>query len=220
MLDDYEINKYLESTLLRADALSKEIESLCLEAVQCGFRGVCVNPFYLPMAASMLQGSSVVLVTVVGFPLGASGRYVKALEAENAVKNGAGEIDMVINVGALKNGHRAVLKGEISAVVELGVPVKVIIETGLLTEVEFLLACECVVEAGAHFVKTSTGFGPRGATVEDIRLLRAHLPPQTGIKASGGIKTAAQAKELISAGASLIGSSCAEKIYREGMLKL
>ncbi len=207
---------YLESTLLRPDARIEEIEKLCSEARQYDLCGICVNPYYIALASTCLQGSEVYPVTVIGFPLGGDGSNVKAYAAERAVKNGAREIDMVINIGALKDGHKKEITDEISLVVNTGVTVKVIIETGYLSSTEIALACQCVVEGGADFVKTSTGFGPRGTSTNDIHLLRSLLPLSVQIKAAGGIKTADFARELIYAGAARIGTSSAYDIIKEG----
>ncbi|MGI5876641.1 MAG: deoxyribose-phosphate aldolase [Dethiobacteria bacterium] len=209
------LEHYIESTLLRADAQKQDIENLCSAAVRYNFCGVCVNPYYIPLASLLLRGSSVKLVTVIGFPLGSNDGYIKALEAEWALKNGAEEIDMVLNIGALKNRDIHVLLKEIKDIVGLGVTVKVIIEIGYLTPEDLKTACHCAVEGGARFIKTSTGFGPRGVTLKDISSLRAILPQDMGIKASGGIKTAAFARDLINAGANRIGSSAAEEIILE-----
>lgn len=209
------LERYLESTLLRADTQKIEIENLCSTAIKYNFCGVCVNPYYIPLAFSFLGGSKIKLVTVIGFPLGANDASIKALEAEWALKNGAEEIDMVLNIGALKNRDTSLLLREIKEVAGLGATVKVIIETAYLTPEDLNIACHCAIDGGAHFVKTSTGFGPRGVSLDDIKLLRAILPQGIGLKASGGIKTATFAKDLINAGASRLGSSSAENIILE-----
>lgn len=207
---------YLESTLLRADTRSEEIEKLCAEARHYDLCAICVNPYYIAPAASMLQGSGVLPVTVVGFPLGADTGMVKARAAEQAVLDGALEIDMVINIGALKDGRKLEIIDEIALLKkEAGAALKVIIETGYLHSKEIALACHCAVEGGADFVKTSTGFGPRGASINDIILLRSILPATMQIKAAGGIKSAEFARQLIRAGASRIGTSSASAIMEE-----
>ncbi len=206
---------FLESTLLRADTRSEEIEKLCAEAMQYNLRGICVNPCYIAPASSMLRGSGVLPVTVVGFPLGADTGMVKARAAEQAVLNGALEIDMVINIGALKDGRKQEIIDEIALLKKAGAGLKVIIETGYLLSKEIALACHCAVEGGADFVKTSTGFGPRGASINDIILLRSILPDTVQIKAAGGVKSADFARKLIRAGASRIGTSSASAIMQE-----
>lgn len=204
---------FLESTLLNAQAAKEDINELCRKAIHYHFCGVCVNPYYVPLVNSLLQGSDVRLISVVGFPLGSTSKEIKTYEAEDVVKKGAQEIDMVLNIGALKDKEFSVVVQEIRDVVNLGAVVKVIIETGHLTEEEIVNACNCLLDGGAHFVKTSTGFGPRGASLEDVYLLRSILPPEVGIKASGGISSAEFAGKLILAGASRLGSSSAEKIF-------
>jgi deoxyribose-phosphate aldolase len=211
------IENFLESTLLNPRTQKSDIEELCLKALKYNFFGVCISPYFVAFAASILQGSNVKIISVAGFPLGFSEGIIKAREAEEAAKKGAREIDMVINLCALKDRDSGILVQEIKDVVDIGITVKVIIETGYLTEEEVALACNCLVEAGAHFVKTSTGLGPRGASLEDIYLLRSLLPPDVGIKASGGISSARFAWDLINAGASRIGTSSAEEILLESI---
>ncbi len=206
---------YLESTLLTPVALKKDIGKLCQDALVYKFAAVCIHPTYITLAASLLQGSTIHVVTVVGFPLGANDLSIKVQEALLAVKNGATEIDMVINIGALKNGDMELIRREVSAVAECGVPIKAIIETGYLTKEEIIQACSCIKEGGAHFVKTCTGFGPRGVLLEDILLIRAHLPSTMGIKAAAGIKSISFTRELIDAGATRIGTSAAETIIKQ-----
>ena len=167
-----ELAKYIDHTLLKADATKDKIEKLCEEAKEYGFASVCVNPAWVPLAAELLKGSEVKVCTVIGFPLGATTPEVKRFETENAIQNGAQEVDMVINIGALKSGDDELVKKDIQAVVEAAkgkALVKVIIETCLLTEEEKVKACKLSVEAGADYVKTSTGFSTGGATVEDIK---------------------------------------------------
>jgi len=208
------MERYLESTLLRADAGKNDIRELCAKTLHFNFLGVCVNPYFVPYAVSLLQGRALV-VTVTGFPLGCTSGSVKAFEAEKAFKDGAHEVDMVINLAAVKSMERNIVTQEIKEVARTGPVVKVIIETGYLTTEEIAFACECAVEGGAAFIKTSTGFGSRGASLEDIHLLRALLPPQMGIKAAGGIASAEFATELLLAGANRIGTSKAEQIVLE-----
>lgn len=199
----------IDHTCLKADATLPEIELLCSEAVDFGFATVCVNSCWIPTVSKLLAGSAVKPVTVVGFPLGANLTSVKVFEAREAITAGAREIDMVLNVGALKSGNTQLVLEDIQAVVEASSPywVKVILETALLTEQEKKIACELAKKAGAHFVKTSTGFSKSGATVEDIKLMRAMVGPDMGVKASGGIRTRADAIAMIEAGANRLGTS-------------
>ena len=200
---------YIDHTLLKPEATEADILRLCREAIHYRFKTVCVNPAYVRTACAALQGSPVGVCTVIGFPLGATTTAVKAFEAAEAVAGGAAEIDMVINVGMLKSGRADYVKAEVAAVVEAaaGRTVKVILETGLLSEAEKLLACRLAREGGAHFVKTSTGFCPGGATVSDVRLLREAGGPAMGVKASGGVRTREAALALLAAGATRIGTS-------------
>jgi deoxyribose-phosphate aldolase len=204
-----EIAKMIDHTLLKADAKKEEIEKLCEEAKEHHFASVCVNPTWVSLSSSLLEGTDVKVCTVIGFPLGANTPEVKAFEAQNAISNGATEVDMVINIGALKDGNDQEVKRDIQAVVEAskGVLVKVIIETCLLTEDEKIRACKLAVEAGADYVKTSTGFSTGGATVEDVALMRKTVGPDVGVKASGGVRNAEGAKAVIEAGATRIGAS-------------
>jgi deoxyribose-phosphate aldolase len=203
----------IDHTLLKPTATTRDIRQLCIEAMAEGFAAVCVNPAHVAYAAKILAGSRVAVCTVIGFPLGATTPSVKKKEAEEAVRNGAREVDMVINIGALKEGNYDLVVADIRGVVEAvtallpGGLVKVIIETGYLNHGEKITACRLVRQAGAHYVKTSTGFGPGGATVEDVRLLRENLPLEMGVKASGGIRTTGQALALIEAGAGRLGTS-------------
>jgi len=203
-----DLNKYIDYTLLKPDATPSDIFHLCEVAAAYNFAAVCIHPCYVDLAAHLLTGSNVNVVTVIGFPLGASRTDSKVFEAQAAMKDKASEIDMVINIGAAKSGHWEAVEQEIEAVVHVAEHclVKVIIETGLLTSDEIRQASLAVIAAGAHFVKTSTGFGPRGATVEDILLIKS-VVGDFGIKASGGIKTREQALALIAAGATRIGTS-------------
>lgn len=210
----------IDHTLLRADATEAEIARLCEEARQYSFASVCVNPFWVTKAAALLKGSAVKVCTVVGFPLGANTTEVKRAETADALRNGAAEIDMVINIGALKGGGHDCVRADIAAVVETAHPagaiVKVILETALLTDDEKRTACRLAREAGADFVKTSTGFSKHGATVHDVALMRAEVGPAMGVKASGGIRSLEEVKALASAGATRIGASASVKIV-EGL---
>ncbi|MFO7273660.1 MAG: deoxyribose-phosphate aldolase [Bacillota bacterium] len=205
-----ELAKMIDHTLLKPDAAEAQIRQLCAEGREHGFMSVCVNPYWVPLCAELLQGTDVKVCTVVGFPLGANRSEIKAAEAEDAVARGAREVDMVINVGALKSGRRDVVLNDIRAVVSAVAGealVKVIIETGLLTDEEKVLACQLAQEAGADFVKTSTGFGTGGATVHDVALMRRTVGPNMGVKASGGVRDLATALAMIEAGANRIGAS-------------
>jgi deoxyribose-phosphate aldolase len=208
------INSYIENTLLKSDATSQDIKVLCDESMELGFLGVCVNPRYVNLCQKLLAGSPVAIVTVIGFPLGANSTSIKALETAQAIRDGATEIDMVIAIGALKENDISYVEADIFAVVKAaaGAPVKVIIETALLTEREKIEACKASARAGAKFVKTCTGFSGGGATVSDIQLMRAAIPPEMKIKASGGIKNLQHAKELIQAGAFRLGTSSGRSI--------
>lgn len=199
----------IDHTLLKAEATSADIRKLCAEARENKFASVCVNPGQVVLAAAELQGTEVKVCTVVGFPLGATTTAMKAAETRDAIANGAGEIDMVINVGALKDADYAKVQKDIAAVVEAAgeMPVKVILETGLLSREEKIKACELSVAAGADFVKTSTGFGKGGATVEDIALMRETVGPDLGVKASGGVRDFATAQAMVVAGATRLGCS-------------
>jgi len=200
---------YIDHTLLKPEATEQQIIELCHEAVEYGFYSVCINPSYVKTAVHALNGSTVKVCCVVGFPLGATTTSVKAYETAEAIKNGATEIDMVLHIGALKEQKEDYVLADIAAVVRAaaGAPVKVIIETGLLTKTEKILACNLAKQAGASFVKTSTGFGPGGATVADIQLMRETVGSEFGIKASGGVRSAETAREMLNAGATRIGTS-------------
>ena len=199
----------IDHTLLKADATRDQIEKLCAEAKKYVFASVCVNPTWVKYSAELLAGTEVKVCTVIGFPLGASTSAVKAFETKDAIANGATEIDMVINIGALKNGEYDIVRDDIKAVVDAanGTLVKVIIETCLLTDEEKVKACELSVEAGADFVKTSTGFSTGGATAEDIALMRKTVGPDLGVKASGGVRNLEDMKKMIENGATRIGAS-------------
>lgn len=198
----------IEHTYLRPEGAERAVARLCEETVRWHLGGVCVNPAYVSFAARRLAGTAVRVVTVCGFPLGASRTEVKAREAALAVADGAREVDMVLNVGWLKEGeHRRALADARAVVEAAGVPVKVILECCLLTREEMVAGCRLAAEAGAAFVKTSTGFGPGGATEETVRILRGAVPPGMGIKAAGGIRTLDQVRALLRAGADRIGTS-------------
>lgn len=204
----------IDHTLLKPAATDEQIVRLCREALAARFAAVCVNPCHIRLVASQLAGSTVRACSVIGFPLGAAAGRIKAAEAELAVAEGAGEVDMVINIGAMKSGRPADVEDDIRRVVEAagGAPVKVIIETCFLTDAEKEAACRLAANAGARFVKTSTGFGTGGATVADVRLMRAAVGPALGVKASGGIRTLADALAMLEAGANRIGTSSGMEI--------
>lgn len=199
----------IDHTLLKPEAGKDQIQKLCQEACEFQFYAVCVNSVWVPTAVSCLQGSTVKTVAVVGFPLGAMSSKAKAFEASDSVAAGAKEIDMVLQIGFLKERDLVKVKTDIAEVVRAsaGAKVKVILETGLLTTEEKKIACNLSVEAGAHFVKTCTGFNLGSATIEDIELMRQTVGPSFGVKASGGIKSAAMAQALIEAGANRLGTS-------------
>ena len=205
-----QLNKYIDHTLLKADATPDQVKKICAEAREYGFKSVCVNSCYAKLVSTELADSNVLTCCVVGFPLGAMMTEAKANEALCAANAGAQEIDMVINIGMAKAGAWDFVESDIRAVVEAvrgRAIIKVIIETCLLTDDEKRRACECAVAAGAHFVKTSTGFSTGGATAEDIALMRATVGPDIGVKASGGIRTRNDAIRMIEAGANRIGAS-------------
>lgn len=203
------LNQYIDHTILKPDATIELIKNLCAEARQYQFASVCVNPCYVDLAAHLLAGSGVKVATVIGFPLGATLSTVKAFETREAILRKADELDMVMNIGAAKLGLWEAVTDDIRQVVEAAgdSKVKVIIETGLLTDDEKRLACQAVLTGGAAYVKTSTGFGPGGATIADIQLFKAVVGNQLGIKASGGIRTREQAEAMIEAGATRLGTS-------------
>ena len=206
-----DLAKYIDHTLLRPDATADEIDVLCAEAREYGFATVCVNPAWVQRAFQNLQGSDVGVCSVIGFPFGASTPEIKAMEARRAIRDGADEIDMVINVGALKSGDYELVRQDISKVVdachESGVTCKVILETSLLTDEEKVIGSHLSRAAKADFVKTSTGFGPGGATVHDVLLMSETVGPDLEVKAAGGVRTTEDAADLIAAGATRIGAS-------------
>ncbi|MBZ5749797.1 deoxyribose-phosphate aldolase [Metabacillus rhizolycopersici] len=211
------IAKMIDHTALKADTTKEIIEKLCQEASEYQFASVCVNPTWVETAAQLLKGSGVKVCTVIGFPLGANTPETKAFETKDAIEKGANEVDMVINIGALKDKNYDLVERDIKAVVEAAegkALTKVIIETCLLTEEEKVRACELAVSAGADFVKTSTGFSTGGATVEDIALMRKTVGPEIGVKASGGVRDTEGAEALVQAGASRIGASSGVSIVK------
>src|SRR5215216_6074671 len=215
---DQNLAKYIDHTLLKPDATQQEIAQLCFEARKYGFASVCVNPTWVSLCAQLLQGSQVKVCTVIGFPLGATSSETKAFETETAIQQGATEIDMVINIGALKARDLETVAKDIRGVVNAAharnIIVKVIIETSLLNDEEKTIASLISKEAGADFVKTSTGFAGGGATVHDVELMRKTVGPQMGVKASGGVRTFEDAESMIKAGATRIGASAGVKIIQ------
>ncbi len=213
------IARYIDHTLLKPEATPEHIRQLCQEAREFGFASVCVNPTYVKLASELLEDVPVQVCSVVGFPFGTHLPGVKAQETRLAIQDGAREIDMVINIGALKAGQEESVYRDIRAVVEVceeaGAICKVIIETALLSESEKVLACQLAQKARAHFVKTSTGFAGGGATVEDVRLMRRTVGDTMGVKASGGIRTFQDAVRMIEAGATRIGTSSGVRIVQE-----
>lgn len=217
-IPDPSVAHMIDHTLLKPDATADQIAQLCFEARKYKFASVCINPTHVKLCADLLKGTDVKVCTVIGFPLGATDPKVKAFEAEEAIRDGATEIDMVINIGALKAGELKLVAQDIHGVVEVGhahgAIVKVIIETSLLTEEEKVTACLLAKEAGADYVKTSTGFAGGGATIEDVTLMRRVIGPEMGVKASGGVKTFEDAQEMVAAGATRIGASAGVKILQ------
>ncbi len=209
----------IDHTLLRADAAEAEVAKLIEEAKTYTFASVCVNPTWVAYSAERLAGSGVKVCTVIDFPLGASTPETKAFETRGAIEKGADEVDMVINIGALKSSNTELVERDIRSVVEAAAGkalVKVIIETCLLTDEEKVLACELAVRAGADFVKTSTGFSTGGATAEDVALMRKTVGPEIGVKASGGVRSREDMEKMIEAGATRIGASSGVKIMQGG----
>ena len=210
-MDGEELARMIDHTILKPGATEEQIEVLCREAMAHHFASVCVNPVYVELCTRLLEGSEVAVCAVAGFPLGATPTEVKVFETLRAICDGATEVDMVIHVWALKDGHRDLVEGDIAAVARAchanGAILKVIIEAALLTDEEKTIACQLAQEAGADFVKTSTGFGPGGATVEDVALMRSVVGPEMGVKAAGGIHSYEEAVAMVEAGASRIGAS-------------
>jgi deoxyribose-phosphate aldolase len=211
-----DVARLIDHTLLKPEATREQIVKLCGEARRYGFASVCVNPYWVPLCAAELAGSPVKVCTVVGFPLGATSTAAKVAETEEAVRAGAREIDMVINVGALRSGDEAAVGADIRAVVEAahggGATVKTILETALLDDAQKTVACRLARDAGADYVKTSTGFGPGGATVHDVALMRRTVGPEMGVKAAGGIRTLEDLRAMVAAGATRIGASAGVQI--------
>lgn len=208
----------IDHTLLKADAHKDSIVKLCEEAMEYEFATVCINPYYVSLCSKLLKNSNVKVATVIGFPLGANTSQVKAFETKDAIKNGAREIDMVINIGALKNKEYDRVLEDIEEVVKAakdGAIVKVIIETALLTDEEKIKACELSKKAGAYYVKTSTGFSTAGATISDVKLMKSVVGQDMGVKASGGIRDFETAKAMIEAGANRLGTSSGIKIIED-----
>ena len=212
------ISEMIDHTILKPDATKDMIEQLCKEAMEYDFVAVCVNPYYVRYCKDLLKDSNVKIATVVGFPLGANTKELKSFETIDAINNGADEIDMVINIGALKDKDYTIVKDDIKAVVESAKAraiVKVIIETSLLTDDEKVKVCELAMEAGADFVKTSTGFSTGGATVEDVKLMKSVVGQKLEVKASGGVRDLDTAKKMVEAGATRLGTSSGIKIVKE-----
>jgi deoxyribose-phosphate aldolase len=214
-----DLAKYIDHTLLKPDATAADIDELCDEAKQYGFASVCVNPFWVRRCADRLRGTNVRVASVIGFPFGATTGDSKAFETRRALRDGAREIDMVINVGALKSGMHDVVRDDIRKVSdachESGALNKVIIEAALLTDEEKVMASFLAKQAKADYVKTSTGYGPHGATVEDVLLMRETVGPKLGVKAAGGIRTLQDVRDMIAAGATRIGASAGVEIVGE-----
>jgi deoxyribose-phosphate aldolase len=215
---DGRLSHMIDHTLLKPDATQDQIAQLCYEANKHGFASVCVNPSYVKLCADLLKGSEVLICTVVGFPLGATSTESKVFETQKAVRDGATEVDMVISVGALKSRDYELVERDIASVARAchagNAILKVIIEAALLTDEEKVAACQLAKVAEADFVKTSTGFGPGGATAEDVDLMRRVVGPRMGVKAAGGIHTYEDAQKMIAAGASRIGASASVKIIQ------
>ncbi|MFH1105130.1 MAG: deoxyribose-phosphate aldolase [Actinomycetota bacterium] len=211
---------FIDHTLLKPDATAAEIDRMCDEAIEYGFASVCVNPTWAKRVADALKESDVVACCVVGFPFGATTPEIKAMEARRAIRDGAREIDMVVNIGALKSGDYGLVERDIAGVAEAcreaGALCKVILETVLLTDEEKVIGSRLAVKARADFVKTSTGFGGGGATVYDVALMREAVGPKIGVKASGGIRSAEDARQMIAAGATRIGASAGIQIVTGG----
>lgn len=212
------LNQFIDHTLLKADATLEQVKVLCQEARDNNFYSVCINSYFVKAAVEFLRGSNVKVCTVVGFPLGASTMETKRFEAMKAVAEGAKEVDMVMNISAAKSGNWQYVLDDMSSLAQVthqqGALLKVILETALLTNEEKIKACELAVKAGVDFVKTSTGFSTAGATIDDIKLMRATVGPQMGVKASGGIRNTETAKAMIEAGATRLGTSASVDIVK------
>ena len=224
-MNNAELAKMIDHTILKANATQSDIEKLCEEAKEYNFASVCVNPYWVPLASDLLKNSTVKVCTVIGFPLGATSSESKASETEIAILQGADEVDMVINVGAMKNNQTDIVEKDILSVVNSArqtgkaqnknITVKVILETCYLTKDEIKNACLCAKNAGADFVKTSTGFGTGGATVEDVKLMKETVGSSMEVKASGGIRDYETAIKMIEAGATRLGTSSGKKILEK-----
>ena len=212
----------IDHTLLKPDATHDQIAQLCYEARKCGFASVCVNPTNVQLCAQLLKDSDIPVCAVIGFPLGATSTEAKVFEAQQSIRDGATEVDMVANIGALKSRDYELVERDIASIARAchagNAILKVIIEAALLTDEDKVIACQLAKVAGADFVKTSTGFGPGGATLEDVALMRRVVGPTMGVKAAGGIRTYAAAQKMIAAGASRIGASASVKIMQEAHL--
>jgi len=217
--DGRSLAAWIDHTLLKPEATPEQVKKLCEEARQHSFASVCINPVYVPLAHRLLAGSPVLVCTVIGFPLGATFSEAKAEESRLAINAGSQEVDMVIPVGLLKGGEYEAVFNDIHAVVDVAhsfsADVKVILETALLTRREKIVGCLLSQAAGADFVKTSTGFGPGGATVEDVELMRRVVGPEMGVKAAGGVRSVADARAMLQAGATRLGTSSGVKIMQE-----
>ena len=216
-MNNKELANIIDHTLLKADATQAEIIKLCAEAKEFNFASVCVNPSMVKLASEELKGCDVDVCTVIGFPLGATTSEVKAFEVKNTIENGATEVDMVINIGKLKDRDLEYVKNDIKAVVDAAKDkalVKVIIETCFLTEEEKIAMCKCVTDAKADYIKTSTGFGTAGATIEDIKLFKQHIGENVKIKAAGGVKTVEDLEMFINEGCERIGTSSAINLIK------
>ncbi len=221
-MDNINLAKYIDHTNLNPYATSIDIINLCNEAKKFNFKAVCINPCYVPLAKNCLEDSNILICTVIGFPLGANTTNTKIFEAKDAIENGANELDMVMNIGAAKENNWLLVKRDIAAVVNAvsgRAIVKVILETCLLTNDEKVKACNCIVEAGADFIKTSTGFSTAGAVSSDIKLIRKTVGNKCAIKASGGIKHLEEAILMIEAGANRLGTSNGARIMRAGKIE-
>lgn len=209
--------KYMDHTVLKPETTRETVKRFCDEAKEYGFASVCINPSHVVYVAEQLKGTGVKTCCVIGFPLGANTSFIKSLEAMEAVKNGAEEVDMVINIGALKSGYPSFVEREIAAVVNAvrGIPVKVILETSYLNRDEKILVCEMAMQAGAAFVKTATGYGAGGATTEDVALMKSVVEGRLGVKAAGGIRTYGDAQAMVEAGATVLGTSAGLQILAD-----
>lgn len=218
-LSNAELAKYMDHTLLKADATQEQVEQTLAEAKQYHTASICINPYWVPLATQVLKDTNVNVCTVIGFPLGATTTATKVFEAQEAIDNGAVEVDMVINIGELKQHHDAAVEADIKAVADAAhakhAILKVIIETALLTDEEKVRACELSQKAGTDFVKTSTGFSTAGAKTADVKLMRETVGPDLGVKASGGIHSAEDAYAMINAGATRLGVSASVAILKD-----